>query len=268
MPYPVAKLYEGPVSRGATCPQRFEVKGVGPCVVKFLQNPQGPKAIVNELVGFGVARHLGLEYPQIGIVEVNASALPDNGTLTISFDDEPYTYKPGLHFYSKLLSSAADLTVFNFDSMALQNPNMLAGIVVLDLLLGNFDRKPNNSNLLLHREDRLSIKLIDLSMAFGSMIWEANDLRNPLLPPVDQRIPYAGDISMLLKHIRRDDFDPYLARLDSLNTTVLESIVNQIPQSWGTNGAERDALLEYLKQRVDALPSYIQERLKRESWWS
>jgi hypothetical protein len=176
-----------------------------------------------------------------------------------------------LHFYSKWLDPKDE--VFAEDLKGLRgavNAGMLAGIVVLDLLLGNWDRKPLNSNLILHREKRQQkLKLIDLSVAFGSGIWEIQNLQDHNLPPIDATLPYSYLPKALLESVNQyTDFAPYLAKLKTLGRGRLEAIVKTVPGEWSLNVEERKALIDCLEARVNSIPPYLGKRLTRgKEWW-
>jgi hypothetical protein len=183
VPYPKADSYLKPVGRGATFPQLFDVEGIGVCVVKFLQNPQGLRALTNEFIGFKIASLLDIDHPETGILDVGAEVLPDGGVLKVHDEDDTYIFKPGLHFYSRWLEPADQVIATDLSSFGMaDNPEILAGVVLLDLLLNNWDRKPLNLNLLLHRQGRHRLKLIDLSMAFGNANWTLGNLKDTDLP--------------------------------------------------------------------------------------
>ncbi len=123
---------------------------------------KGPKVLANELIGFQIAALLGLEHLEVGVIDVDEIAL-GGPELWVTFADgtlwdEPF--RPGLAFYSRWLSNANQVShedVGRF--MGLQNPKLLAGAVVLDLLLNNWDRSPSNLNLLLHRDRERQCRL-------------------------------------------------------------------------------------------------------------
>lgn len=282
MSYPKTTIYLRPIPRGMTLPQRFMVEGVGQCAVKFLQNPQGPRALVNELVGFGVANLLGLEHPECGVVEVQEASLPEGGVLEVVFEDEnpitgqrtqrPLRFLPGPHFYSRWLEPVDEVFSTDLDTWGnVVNSSMMAGVVLLDLLLGNWDRKPKNTNLILHRESRRQhLKLIDLGMAFGSAVWVLGDLSNPNLPPLSEPLPYSYPPAGLLNSVNPDtDFPPYLARMKNLSDVALEKIVQGVPNEWNLSTVERKALIHYLKVKVQAVPGYLAQRMasRTKKWW-
>ncbi len=276
MKYPQTTTHIGSVPRGATLPHWFLVSGVGKCVVKFLENPQGIRALTNEIIGFGIANVLGLEHPPVGVVEITAGSLGESGKLEFVnheiYAGEKFVFKPGLGFYSKWLNPKDEVMGVDMKSISgAINPHMLAGVVVLDLLINNKDRKPKNSNLILHRESgRQHLKLIDLGMAFGSANWELGNLKDSSLPPLTEPLPYSSPPTGLLEVVNpRTDFSEFLAKLQQLDSVVLTEIVNRIPDSWGLTEAHCAALVSYILERASQLPKYIETRVssKTKKWW-
>jgi hypothetical protein len=248
----------------------------GICLVKFLENPQGPRALPNELIGFRIADHLGLEHPEVGVVKVDADTLPDSGQLLASnrdiYGNAKFTFGPGLAFYSRWLDPKDEVFASDVRGIGVAvNPKMLAGVVVLDLLLGNTDRKPKNTNLILHREStRQHLKLIDLGMAFGNANWEIGNLRDTDLPPLTAPLPYSIPPVDLLDTVNPvTDFAPYLAKLQSLNCPKLEAIMSTVPSEWGITAQHRAALVDYVYTKAQQLPTYLATRAatRTKKWW-
>lgn len=272
MKHPLAERYERPVGRGATLPQLFVVEGKGLCVVKFLQNPQGNRALPNELIGFKLATALGIDHPEVGIVEVIADVLPNTRTLEVEDEyGEKWVFKPGVHLYSRWLEPVTQAEATDLLPLAQSSPEnieLLASVVVLDLLLSNWDRKPLNLNLLIHREGRHRLKLVDLSMAFGNANWMLGNLLKTDLPPLDERLPYSGDLDDVLRMVNPDtDFTSVLAKLSKLTRKGLEATVASVPPDWGVTEREKQALVDYLEKRSAQIPDYLSERLQKQEWW-
>jgi hypothetical protein len=267
MPYPLAETHLGSVARGMTLPQLFMVNGIGKCLIKFQQNPQGDRVLINEWIGMRLAQLLGIDCPAFGIAQVDEFAIPKDGLSVSSslYPDDRFVFQAGLHFYSKFLEPITDLHFAQDASMLgiAANPQVIAGIVLLDLWLGNKDRSPRNPNLILHREgNRQKVKLIDMSSAFGSAIWTIGSLINPMLPPPEAPLPYAYMPERLLETVQPlTDFAPYLAKLTALRQTDLEPILQEIPPEWHLTSAESAALLNYLEIKRLALPEYLAIRL-------
>jgi hypothetical protein len=271
MIYSKALYHRGTVPGGASLPQFFEIEGVGLAAVKFLQNPQGPRVLANELIGFGLASLLGLEHPNVGIVEIETKIL-SGGSLLVNVEGEQYLFEPGLHFYSQWLSDVDILNPLDLEKIGVsQNPDMLSGVVLLDLLLDNWDRKPTNINLLLTRErGRQRLKLIDLGLAFGGPLWTLGNLQpHPqfgYFPPLNEPLRYKN-LSLLLKTIKKEDFTPYLSRLEYVTRASLETIIKGIPDAWEITSEERLGLLNCIMERAKGLPNYLAKRLEKEAWW-
>jgi hypothetical protein len=266
--YPQAIAHRGQAHGGGSLPQLFDVAGLGYCIVKYKENPQGLKSLVNELIGFQLADILVIEHPLCGIVEIDNFSI---GGLKLPIFDDGYDFsiKPGLHFYSQWLESAKVATVNLFkNSKRLQNPGMMAGIVVLDLLLSNWDRKPTNPNLIVHMTGKKSqLALIDLGFAFGSSIWEIGNITDTALPPQHGPLPYSGNMAGFFAHLRPKDFTQYVGRLSGINSSAISQIIGQVPSEWGLTAAEQNALIHFLQTRAAALPAYLEQRLQRGQWW-
>ncbi len=272
--YPRTTAYLGPVPRGATLPHWFMVEGIGKCVVKFLENPQGPRGLPNELISFQIANILGLEHPQVGVVEVDPESLPADKLEFYNAEiyRDHFTFNPGLAFYSKWLDPKDEVFASDIKDLGVAvNPEMLAGIVLLDLLIGNTDRKPKNTNLILHRESRKQrLKIIDLGMAFGHANWELSNLQDTAMPLLTAPLPYSIPPEGLLDTVNPlTDFKPYLAKLQALDRPTLEQIIGSVPKAWRITPEQATALVSYLETKAQHLPAYLDARAatKTKKWW-
>ena len=246
---------------------------MGECLVKFYQNPQGPRLLINEFIGYSLADALSVAHPPGGLAQIDAALLPHGGKLelpeTPSFD--PSTFEAGLHFYSQYLSPVDRVTPDDLRNFNAPNMDTFAGVVVLDLLLGNYDRSPGNMNVLLHREGSAQrLKVIDFGHAFGGgEIWGIGNLRDTDLPTLSKPLPYADVLEPYLTALSRPEqsFASLIERLVTIKRDDLNAIITAIPNDWYMTQEERDALLNYLSRRVQALPDYLAERLKKDVWW-
>lgn len=237
-------------------------------VVKFAGNPQGPRVLPNEFIGHRLAEHLGLPCPPSGVVHVPAEALGTAGCLIVPFEGDEFVMESGAHFFSTFLAPADVLHSGRLGGSLFQNIDALAGMAVLDLLINNFDRKPANPNLLHYKAGWAEIRLIDLSMAFGSANWALGNLLDTTLPSPQHPLPYAGDLSEFFRHVQEEHFAPYLARLSSLTEHVVGHMMSGLPAGWGVTADELQALATFVVARATALPAYLRRRLEtRDPWW-
>lgn len=275
MSYPRVGQHEGEAGGGASLPQRFQVDGLGMCAVKFAGSRHGPRALCNELIGFGVADVLDIEHPAVGVVEVEGFLLPKNGLVLRDDWGDSYTLEAGLHFYSQWLEPSDRVTASELEGVStVRNASMLAGIVLLDMLIGNWDRSPQNPNLLIHRAGgRNRLTLIDLGFAFGGYAWQEGNLKPysgfemGYFPKLRHLLPYDGIDALLATVNPVRDFSDYVGKLKLLTRDVLEGIIERVPPEWGLSLAERSALVDYLEQKAQLLPEYLEARLKKEQWW-
>jgi hypothetical protein len=271
---PRAEFYDRAVGRGGSLPQRFWLgSGLDLCAVKFQQTPQGHRVLCNEWLGYNLAQFLEIRVPQFGLVEVPAEALPPGGLqLRDEPNDRTVTFGPGVHFYSQWLEPAGELTPNDLNMQSLFGDRaMLAGVVLLDMLLDNWDRELTNPNLLVSRATGApQIFLVDTGNAFGGPFWGMGNLNvhySPFRDPA-QPLPYFAPHEPLLRAIDSpQDFAPYLQRLCQLDRQMLRGWVDALPPEWGITVNEGDALVHFLDARARQLPAHLAQRLTRREWW-
>lgn len=267
-----ASFYVGDYPFGASRPQQFFVDGVGHCLVKFSQSPQGPKLVVNEFIGFSLASLLGIPHPRVGVVNIEAALLPDAGRLELpeTRDFDPCTFEPGLHVYSQFLDGSTDRLAPTDLRGVSDNGSIFAGVVLLDILLSHWDRGPGNMNLLLHRAGQQRLHLIDLGHSFGGgELWSLGDIGDSNLFPASKPLPYANGLEAYFRAISNPvrSLEPYLTQLASIDTGTISAIVEAVPNEWQLTALEAEVLVNYLSDRVAALPNYMNTRLERTEWW-
>src|SRR6186713_2884391 len=137
-----ATRYVTPLREGGSLPAIVEADDDGLYVLKFRGAGQGPKALIAELIAGEMARAIGLNMPEIVLMEVDpelARTEPDpeiqdliraSAGLNLALD-----YLPGAVTYDPLLQPPA--------------ADVASAIVWHDSFVSNVDRTPRNSNLLL-----------------------------------------------------------------------------------------------------------------------
>ena len=71
-------------------------------VVKFHNNPQGHRILVNEALGSVLLRHLGISAPEPVLVEVKPEFLEHNPEVYLQFSSHRVAVETGLHFGSQI----------------------------------------------------------------------------------------------------------------------------------------------------------------------
>ena len=242
-----ATRYVTPLREGGSMPGLVEADDDGLYVLKFRGAGQGPRALVAELVAGELGRALGLDVPEIVLIDLDPQlgrAEPDpeiqdlissSGGRNVGLDFLPAAlpFVPGAGG-----PPAADLA---------------AAVVWFDALMTNVDRTPRNPNLLWWH-DRLW--LID----HGAALYLQHGTGD--LPAVARRtfplirehvlLPYAGSIAAA---------DARLAPL--LTPALVEAVVSAVPAEWLAEGEGEDAArrgyVEYLLRRLEAPRDFAEE---------
>jgi hypothetical protein len=135
-----ATRYATPLREGGSLPGVVEADDDGMYVVKFRGAGQGVKALVAEIVAGELARAIGLDVPEIVLVDVDpvlARAEPDPEI------QELIEASAGLNVGLDFLPGALP-----YDTAVEVSPELAALVVWLDELTLNIDRTPRNPNLL------------------------------------------------------------------------------------------------------------------------
>jgi hypothetical protein len=243
-----ATRYVMPLREGGSMPGLVEADDDGLYVLKFRGAGQGPRALVAELVAGELGRALGLDVPEIVLIDLD----PDLGRA-----------EPDPEIQELIASSGGRNVGLDFLPGALPfvpgagappDPELAAAIVWFDALMTNVDRTPRNPNLLFWHG---RLWLIDHGAALY-LQHGADDL--PTLahrpfPLIRQHVllPYAGSIA---------EADARLAPV--ITATLVEAVVGAVPGEWlreqgGDEDAARRAYVEYLLRRLEAPRGFVEE---------
>src|ERR1700712_1378565 len=83
-------------------------------VVKFLNNPQHRRILVNEWLATEFLRHLKIHVPDCAVIELDASFIEESPELYLSIGSRREPVLPGLHFGSKLAVHPDRVAIFDF----------------------------------------------------------------------------------------------------------------------------------------------------------
>jgi hypothetical protein len=233
-------------------------------VVKFKNNPQSPRVLVNEYIGGRLARLLKLPCPNFCLVEVSEDLIHLTPDLSV---EEPRSRMPvaaGLAFGSqhptwqcgkrRILLPILDLRVA-LGVGSVENLSELSGILIFDKWTANSDGR-QISCLELPTEHCKAFRMFmyDNGFCFGAGDWEFKQW--PRQGLYDEKAVYS-------KIKINQDIQPWLERLEATITREeLHMIAEELPESW-ING-DSDELLKMLNclyERKRILPSLIRSTL-------
>jgi hypothetical protein len=224
-------------------------------VVKFQNNPQHRRILVNELLGTALAERLGLPTAGFAIIDVGEALIHSTPELCIELPLGQAPCKPGLHFGSRFPVDPRRATLFDFlpDSLLLETENLqdFLGILVLDKWTCNTDQRQvvfsQSSKTLKYRA-----WMIDQGFCFNEGGWNFSDApKRSLFRPAS----VYGQVTGI------ESFGPWLSKLDSeIGPAVLREIAVTIPPEWYSyESAALNSLLEKLDARRSKVGMLLEE---------
>ncbi|MEP7327888.1 MAG: HipA family kinase [Betaproteobacteria bacterium] len=250
-----ATRYVTPLREGGSLPAIVEADNDGLYVLKFRGAGQGANALVAELVAGEIARALGLDVPDLVLMELHpdlARSEPDAEIQAL------IRASAGLNLALDFLPGAT-----TFDPVADRpDPVIASSIVWFDALCSNVDRTARNTNMLMwHRR----LWLIDHGAAFyfhhagGDYTNRADDPFTRIHEHV--LLPCASAVA---------EVDAPLTQ--RLTPAVIEDILSDVPDAWLTGdaahpmpAARRAAYAQYLLARLSSPRRFFEEVLRARS---
>jgi hypothetical protein len=214
-------------------------------VVKFQNNPQHRRVLVNELLGTSLAACLGLPTTPIAVIDVREDLILLTPDLYIEMPLSRMPCQPGLQFGSSYIGDPHHLSMLDFasDKHILEANNLrdFAGMLVFDLWTSNTD-----SRQVIFRRPNAGAPhqawMIDQGFCFNTGEWTLADTsRRSLYLPM----------AVYKQIVGIESFEPWLVLLESsLSERFLSDIASTIPAEWYEfdSAALRD-LLERLNLR-------------------
>src|SRR5690554_4287877 len=207
--------YIKPLPEGGSLPAITEADDDFMYVIKFKGAAQGIKALISELIGGMIAKHLGLNMPEIVFAELHEAFGRTESDKSIQDLLKASTGQNlGIHYLSGSIT---------FDPLVEQiNPLLASQILWLDSLILNVDRTAKNTNLLWWNKE---LWLIDhgasLYFHHSWSNWQALAEKPFLL---------VKDHVFLAQSTLLDEVDEAYRKI--LTPSIIEEIVQYIPEEW------------------------------------
>jgi len=237
-------------------------------VVKFQNNPQHKRILVNELLGTKLAARLGLPTTPVAIVEVSEELIRWTEELAMELPHSRVACVAGLQFGSRYPGDPREVAAFDFlpdeQLRRVSNLHEFAGMLVFDKWTCNtngrqtlFCRKRETGNREVRDtpakepEEPYETILIDQGFCFNAGEWNFPDA--PLRGLYARNRVYEGVIGMV-------SFGKWLERMERIDERAMQEIAEEIPPEWYED--DYDALMrlcEQLLKRRMRVPDLILE---------
>jgi hypothetical protein len=222
-------------------------------VVKFQNNPQHRRILVNELLGTCLAARLGLPTTPIAVIDVREDLILLTPDLCVQMPLSRIPCLPGLQFGSSYIGDPHHLSMLDFasDKHILDASNLrdFVGMLVFDLWTSNTDgrqvivRRPNVGAP--HR-----VWMIDQGFCFNAGEWN--------FPDTPRRSMYLR--KAVYEQVQGIEcFEPWLDRLErTIEMKVLLKVAQDIPPEW----YEHDSVaLKNLLRELDSRRTVVRKLL-------
>ena len=235
-------------------------------VVKFRNNPQHRRILVNEWIAAVFLRHLQISSPATAIVNLSQEFLDANPDLHMQLGTRRLQPDPGWHFGSCHPGDPSRMSVYDFIPDVLLekvvNLNEFLGVFVFDKWMGNADARQSiffrarirdwTSAPGVHpNKQGFVAQMMDHGYIFDGPHWNFSD--SPLQGLYFRPMVYGGVKSF-------QDFQPWLDQVVNFPEEIVDDALKQIPPQW-LEGDETalEALLTKLMSRRKRVPDLLRD---------
>jgi len=235
-------------------------------VVKFRNNPQHRRILVNEWISAVFLRYLQIAVPDTAIVNTSAEFLEKNPDINLQLGSRRVGVEPGWHFGSAYPGDPARMAVYDFiPDLLLDKVVNLAdflGVLVFDKWAGNADARQSvfyrarlkqwvsGADEYLTRTGFVA-NMMDHGYVFDGPHWTFAD--SPLQGLYFRSVVYEKVRSWA-------DFQPWLDRVVHFPEEVVDDALKQLPPEWLEDDNDAvEQLLTKLMARRKRVPDLIRD---------
>ena len=236
-------------------------------VVKFTNNPQHRRILINEWLGCAFLRYLQVHVPETALVELTPEFIAESPELYLAIGRKREPVPPGIHFGSRLAVHPERVAIFDYlpDKLLskVENRADFLAMLLFDQWIGNTDsrqavffraRAKAWTPLRGEPPPRVGFfaQMIDHGYAFSGPLWQFQD--SPLLGLYFRSSVYDEVCSL-------DSFQPWLDMITHFPVEVIDAAWKELPRSWleKEDDTELESLLETLLKRRARLPQLISD---------
>jgi hypothetical protein len=235
-------------------------------VVKFRNNPQGRRILVNEWFGCLMLRYLGIACAEPAIVNIDGEFLREYPGAAIRLGQQAIPPEPGWHFGSRYPGDPDRLAVYDFIPDALlskvENLHEYPAVLAFDKWAGNADARQSVFLRARVRDYAPAAHAHPLRVGFVTIMIDHGYLFNGPHWDFLDSAPAGMYFRPTVYHSVRgwDAFQPWLDRIVNFPEEVIDGALRELPPNW-LNG-DMDGLmrlLDRLMKRRRRVPELIEE---------
>jgi hypothetical protein len=235
-------------------------------IVKFQNNPQHRRILVNELIAAEILSYLQISAPASELVRMSGEFLRENPEVHIQLGSRTIAPDAGWAFGSRYPGDPNVTAVYDFvpDSLLaqVQNRSDFLGALVFDKWTGNADGRQAIFFRAQLKEWVQQIKpgtrkmgfvalMIDHGFIFNGPHW--NFTESALQGIYPRKSVYEAVMSL-------ESFEPWVARVQHFPDEVLDRAMKRIPPEWvESDEDELERLLEVLLRRRSRIAELIEQ---------
>jgi hypothetical protein len=242
-------------------------------VVKFRNNPQHRRILINEWIASVFLNYLQISTPEAAIVNLSTQFLEANTEIHIQLGSRHQAVEPGWHFGSRYPGDPGKIMVYDFLPDALLekvvNAGEFLGVLAFDKWMGNADARQSiffrarlrqwaaaseaasRAGFVAAPQAGFVAMMMDHGYVFDGPHWKFPD--SPL-----QGLYFRPSVYQSVRGW--DNFQPWLDRVVYFPEEVVDTAEKQIPPEWlADDGDALWAMLEKLMSRRRRVPDLIRD---------
>ena len=237
-------------------------------VVKFHNNPQHRRILVNEWIASTFLHYLGIAAPEVAMVHLTESYLAGDPDTYIQLGRERRAVAPGWHFGSRFPGDPVRTVVYDFlpDTLldTVENLSDFRAVLAFDKWMGNADsrqaiffrarvQEPFASERSSDTTGRLGFvaQMVDNGYVFEGPHWRFGD-------SAIQGLYFRPLVYRTVRGLA--EFEPWLDRIRNFPEEVVDQAVKRIPPAWLEGDEdELERLMERLMKRRARVPDMVEQ---------
>jgi hypothetical protein len=232
-------------------------------VVKFHNNPQHRRILVNEWIASTFLHYLGIAAPEVAMVQITESFLASDPEVHIQLGSSRRKVSPGWHFGSRFPGDPARTVVYDYlpDTLLDKVENLpdFRAVLAFDKWMGNADSRQaiffraQVLEPLASEPRRLGFvaQMVDNGYVFEGPHWRLGE-------SAIQGLYFRPLVYRTVRGLA--EFEPWLGRIRNFPEEVVDQAIKRIPPAWLEGDEdELERLLERVMRRRARVPDLIEQ---------